>query len=731
MTTTVSYELRQTAFYTRAGISENSDIAVLPDGAHVVTGEGAPGATSATLVAYANFPFLQYAVPGTHLAMQTLANGNLAVAWQDGDSIVYTYYDPALLQQVETVDLVRTRGANADIAAMSGGGFVIASQLGDVGGDTDIVLNFVDSSGAPGLFLRVDFSTAVDTDAKVARLDNGNIAVAWTRTIGASSQIWTAVYSSTGAVVSAQHKVDSTGTINRHVAISALAGGYALAYEDNQAGNGTTDIMLKKLNYSGATYTSQLVTATERDGFAGNETSPALARVGNNLLAVTFSDDAYGASDHDVSRQLIDGTNLALLGADHYLFTADNQYNGALTGFGLSQLASTVHNATTGQLEISELDAMRVLTGDIGNDTITADNDMDHHLIGLGGSDLLRGGNGHDLLEGGAGNDKLLGGSGSDYLDGGDNTDTLDGGTGNDTLAGGAGNDAYIVDSTGDVIIEAAGAGTDAVSSTALAYTLSANVERLTLLDFDPVSGTGNALANLITGNNNDNTLSGNDGNDTLIGGIGADTLIGGKGNDKFYIDNNNDHAVEIAGEGTDTVYVSTNGYVLDANVEILYLTEITGFASGNDGNNTLYGEFEATLMGGGGRDLLVGNGASMIFSGGAGADTITGNGGSGDRYQFDVLETSTNHDVITNFTDSTIEFKGSAFVGLSGNFGTLNPEMFGSGAYATTLEMRIMYDQATGNLWYDQDGKGGAAHVLVAVLSNHPTLTYDLFQVF
>ena len=46
-------------------------------------------------------------------------------------------------------------------------------------------------------------------------------------------------------------------------------------------------------------------------------------------------------------------------------------------------------------------------------------------------------------------------------------------------MAGGTGNDTYIVDSASDVVIEAAGAGTDRVNAY-VSYTLGANVENLT-----------------------------------------------------------------------------------------------------------------------------------------------------------------------------------------------------------------------------------------------------------
>src|SRR5205814_1865494 len=48
---------------------------------------------------------------------------------------------------------------------------------------------------------------------------------------------------------------------------------------------------------------------------------------------------------------------------------------------------------------------------------------------------------------------------------GGAGNDTLDGGTGADTVVGGLGDDVFIVDNTGDVVIERQGEGADEVRS--------------------------------------------------------------------------------------------------------------------------------------------------------------------------------------------------------------------------------------------------------------------------
>ena len=58
---------------------------------------------------------------------------------------------------------------------------------------------------------------------------------------------------------------------------------------------------------------------------------------------------------------------------------------------------------------------------------------------------------------------------------------------GADTLIGGEGNDTYVVDNIGDVVTEAASAGTDLVQSS-VTYTLGTNLENLTLTGVTAIS---------------------------------------------------------------------------------------------------------------------------------------------------------------------------------------------------------------------------------------------------
>jgi Ca2+-binding RTX toxin-like protein len=105
----------------------------------------------------------------------------------------------------------------------------------------------------------------------------------------------------------------------------------------------------------------------------------------------------------------------------------------------------------------------------------------------------------------------------------------LIGGAGLDVLSGRGGNDFYRVEQTGDVVLETAGGGNDAVYAV-VSYTLGAGQEIEMLSAIDPTSG--GALD--LTGNEFANTVIGSAGTNNLNGGAGADALHGNGGADNF-----------------------------------------------------------------------------------------------------------------------------------------------------------------------------------------------------
>jgi Ca2+-binding RTX toxin-like protein len=318
-----------------------------------------------------------------------------------------------------------------------------------------------------------------------------------------------------------------------------------------------------------------------------------------------------------------------------------NLENLTLTGTtAINGTGNTLDNVLTGN------SAANTLAGGAGNDT---------YVVGIGdtvteaanaGTDTVQsamtwtlGANIENLTLTGTAAVNGTGNSSNNSLTGNNAANILDGGAGADTLAGLDGNDTYLVDNTGDAVIELANNGTDLVQSS-VTYTLAANVENLTLTGATAINGTGNTLDNVLTGNSAANTLTGGAGNDTLSGGTGADTLVGGTGNDTYVVDNTSDVVTELTNEGTDTVQSSVT-YALAANVENLTLTGATAIngtgntldnvLTGNSGNNTLTGGVgNDTLNGGTGNDTMLGGTGNDIYVVNATGDVVTENANEG-----------------------------------------------------------------------------------------------------
>lgn len=295
-------------------------------------------------------------------------------------------------------------------------------------------------------------------------------------------------------------------------------------------------------------------------------------------------------------------------------------------------------------------------------------------IYGTNGNDTLRADNA-DIVKGVT----IRGFDGLDVIHGSRGPDVIDGGSGADTMRGSAGDDQYVVENTGDAVIEDPGNGNDTVISF-INYTLPANVERLVLTDNpNALNGTGNALDNEIHGNRYDNRLSGLDGDDTLRGnegrdtllggrgrdtlyggadndrlfgegdadtlygeggndeldgGVGGDTMYGGQGDDTYFVGNGLDQVIENSGEGHDTVFSSLFSYTLTANVEDMVLEQGAVNGTGNALNNQIVGNAaDNTLFGMDGDDTLYGMDGNDTLNGGSGGTDHLHGGLGNDTY--------------------------------------------------------------------------------------------------
>lgn len=167
-------------------------------------------------------------------------------------------------------------------------------------------------------------------------------------------------------------------------------------------------------------------------------------------------------------------------------------------------------------------------------------------------------------------------------------------------------------------------------------------------------------------------------------------------------------------------------------------LTDGADRARGFGGNDKIYGFGGSDVLSGdkGNDKLFGGNGADSLY-GNSGADTLLGEtgidilrGGAGaDVFAF-TKSGATNRDIIIDFSaaDDALHFDNNAFTAFAYT-GQLKASGFVAGTAAGDSNDRFIYQKSTGNLWYDKDGSGSAAKVLVAELADGTSLTAaDIF---
>ncbi len=391
--------------------------------------------------------------------------------------------------------------------------------------------------------------------------------------------------------------------------------------------------------------------------------------------------------------------------------------------------------------QIFSLGGNDVLSGLGGDDFLSGASGFDR-IFGGDGNDLAYGGNGDDGLTGGNGNDTMFGENGDDVMDGEAGNDVLVGGAGADRMTGGTGDDVFLADAL-DTILESVNGGIDTVYAFG-SMTLADNIE-IGVAAGDTSSLTGNILSNTLIANAGDDTLSGLAGNDVLYGvegnntldggagddfmvsGSGIDTMIGGAGDDSYII-GLGDVISEAASGGNDVIYTSLSSFTLVANVERGVLVGGTTLF-GNDLNNVLVGDGNFNVMSGGaGNDFIVAGAGNDLILGGTGLDTLQGN--SGDDV-FWWTETNEIGDIIQDWgnLDDQLQFSAASFGFTAGQVLVDGVNFVSSNApVANNAGPTFLWDADDTALYYDADGAGGAAAVLVADMQAFTTVTVDDF---
>jgi Ca2+-binding RTX toxin-like protein len=363
-------------------------------------------------------------------------------------------------------------------------------------------------------------------------------------TISAANQTLAAtinLYAGTFSSIGSQSSGSSSG------ATSNLAIAFGVTIENAIGGSGNDAITGNWVanNLSGGWGNDSLYGDVGNDTLNGGNDSDFLGGWSENdwLVGESGNDFLYGDSGIDT----LDGGD----GDDLLFGHTDNQ--DVINTLGIDDNTDYLY-AGTGNDTAYGGNGSDFLGGWSENDWLVGESGNDS-LYGDSGVDTLIGGDGDDLLFGHTDNQDVINTLGldinTDYLYGGAGNDLLNGGAGNDQMIGDLGNDVYVVNSRGDVVIEALNQGRDTVVS-AVSKTLAANLENLTLMGTANLNGVGNALNNRLTGNRGNNLLNGRVGNDLLNGGTGNDQMIGGLGNDILYGGVGKDRIV--GGNGNDSI---------------------------------------------------------------------------------------------------------------------------------------------------------------------------------
>lgn len=654
-------------------------------------------------------------------------------------------YDAELYQHGSlagaTLTLLRHGGANAqDVFSGSGNldfvgstaelyGFAIGSLASSAG---TITITFNDAA-TPTLVNELLSSIAY---ANTSDSPPASVQIDWIFSDGTGSTTTGHTIVAITAVTEAPQLTGSPAVLTAgnedsayHLAASTLLAGYADEDGDTLSvanlvadhgsvvdhGNGSYTIT-PTANYNGTVHLSYVVTDGQGGNTAAAQSFTVLAV--NDAPALSNPMDKVSApTGLSFSLQIPAGTFTDPDAGGSLSYAATLADSSKLPSWISFNTATQTFSGTPDAGDIGTL-SVRITATDSASATATGYFDIvvDRlRLHGTVGTETLQGTNESDLIFGEDGNDTLFGLSGNDELDGG---------TGADALFGGKGNDRYVVDDAGDVITELSKQGSDSVYSS-VSHTLGNNLENLTLIGSSDINAYGNKGKNVVTGNSGDNLLD---------GGAGADTLAGGLGDDTYLVDNKKDLVIETFAQGTDTVNSSTN-FTLGDNIENLVLVgkaasgtgnSLDNLITGNAGKNKLMGgEGNDTLTGDAGNDTLLGGGGADTLWGGAGKDKLTGDAGS-DIFVFDNLA---GIDTITDFQSGQdqlvldlLTFSGC------GPGGQLDAAAFASGAklnMAADDGDRIIYDSASGKLYYDADGTGTAYSVIqFATLSNAAGIT-------
>jgi Ca2+-binding RTX toxin-like protein len=661
-----------------------------------------------------------------HSAVHALSNGGFAVVWQDREDSVTTGFQTKTFVRfynsagtASSLPIVANEAAASDplsvgFTELSTGRIVFTwtepntAAPGDASGSSIRYRVYDPGLGIFSAAFRANTTTLNDQDdAQVAALDNGQFVIVWTdhdATLSADNSFTSVkmqIFNSAGAKVGGEVLVNSQFTFEQENPTVTVLDDFrfVVTWQDNsQTGTDMAGFSIHSRIFDARAAGINISGDASANDYVGSD-------FGDTINGLAGSDKILGGKGIDF---IFGGIGIDFL----YGEDGDDELNGGADNDTLSGGAGK--------------DKM---TGGAGNDTYYVDNALDQVFEAAGGgtadrvlasvSYILTAGQEIEILttanSAGAGAINLTGNAFNQLIHGNGGVNVLNGGGGIDTMSGFGGNDQYYVDVADDLVIEAAGGGSDRVFAS-VSYVLSAG-QQIEVLTTTNTAGLG---AINLTGNAFNQLMHGNAGNNVLNGGGGIDTMSGFGGNDQYYVDVAGDIVNEATGGGSDRVFAGVS-YVLGAGqqIEILTTTNTAGLGAINLTGNA----FSQTMHG---------NGGANVLNGGAGNDVISGFGGS-DIFVFNTaLNAATNHDTITDFNVAadTIHLENAVFTALAAT-GALAAGLFRDISLgAQDANDVIIYNRVTGDLFYDSNGLAAGGQTLFADVTNGLALTAADFVV-
>lgn len=657
-----------------------------------------------------------------------LVDGTSVVIWQEGIALRMKTVaaDGTTLGSIATVNVLANATTGiSKVAGLDDGNFVVTwESSGDIYGRT-----FLANGTAVGTEFVINNAIGTQGQPNITALDGGRFIAVWTSNEGGNlNEVRARIYDADG-IGGTDFLVNTTAAGNQSQgSVTKLDDGRLVFVFTSEEG-ASTEIRARLMTDTGAVLGNDFLVNTVT---AGVQDAPHVVSLTDGRFMV-----AWGSGD-DISSQIYDPKS--------FIGTA----------------------------------AADIWVGGTLNDTMYGLGGNDDFSGGLG-ADLLHGGDGTDKISGGADNDKIYGDSGDDKtvgaviggLFGGDGNDRIEGGSGNDSLNGENGDDLLIGGIGVDTYI--GGLGVNTVSyedvgqitlslDTSLVKAGAAAGEVLTSIQHIIGSATGSdvingdATGNRLFGLGGNDTLRGQNGSDQLQGGVGIDTLDGGAGNDTIYGGFGNDiiqgglnDDIIFGGVGADAIDgglgVDTLSYFFDtvgitvalssglgtvgaaagdtvAGIENVAGTNFADSIFGDALNNRLDGAAgDDFLSGGSGNDRLTGGVGNDTLVGGLGVDTLISDTGI-ERFRYNSI--AEGGDIINIFVSGGAQ--GDKFVLDDASF-----TRFTAGAAVNAANLKVgttdlaadandylIFNTVTDKLWYDADGTGAGAAVLIADMTGH-----------